>query len=47
MGIGSGLLAILPVVILAMFFEKKRMLAIGLASTGASVCKRTESVWRG
>ena len=46
MGVGSGLLAIVPVVILAMFFEKKRMLATGLASTGASVCKRTESVWR-
>jgi MFS family permease len=37
MGIGSGLLAIVPVVVLAMFFEKKRMLATGLASTGASV----------
>ncbi|KAF3039055.1 hypothetical protein E8E12_009110 [Didymella heteroderae] len=37
MGVGSGLLAIVPVVILAMFFEKKRMLATGLASTGASV----------
>jgi MFS family permease len=37
MGIGSGLLALIPVAILAMFFEKKRMLATGLASTGASV----------
>ncbi|KAF2746411.1 MFS general substrate transporter [Sporormia fimetaria CBS 119925] len=37
MGIGSGLLALLPVAVLAMFFEKKRMLATGLASTGASV----------
>jgi MFS family permease len=37
MGIGSGLLAIIPVAVLAMFFEKKRMLATGLASTGASV----------
>jgi MFS family permease len=37
MGIGSGLLAIIPVVVLAMFFEKKRMLATGLASTGASI----------
>ncbi|CAO2647330.1 Nn.00g082520.m01.CDS01 [Neocucurbitaria sp. VM-36] len=37
MGIGSGLMAIIPVVVLAMFFEKKRMLATGLASTGASV----------
>lgn len=39
MGIGSGLLAIVPVVILAMFFENRRMLATGLASTGASVGK--------
>lgn len=39
MGVGSGLLAIVPVVILAMFFEKRRMLATGLASTGASVGK--------
>ncbi|KAH8731720.1 major facilitator superfamily domain-containing protein [Phaeosphaeriaceae sp. PMI808] len=37
MGIGSGLLALLPVAILAMFFEKKHMLATGLASTGASI----------
>jgi hypothetical protein len=37
MGIGSGLMAIVPVAVLAMFFEKKRMLATGLASTGASV----------
>lgn len=37
MGIGSGLLALIPVAVLAMFFEKKRMLATGLASTGASV----------
>jgi MFS family permease len=37
MGVGSGLLALIPVAILAMFFEKKRMLATGLASTGASV----------
>jgi hypothetical protein len=37
MGAGSGLLALVPVVVLAMFFEKKRMLATGLASTGASV----------
>ncbi|KAL5117365.1 hypothetical protein ACEQ8H_004681 [Pleosporales sp. CAS-2024a] len=37
MGIGSGLLAIIPVVVLAMFFEKKRMVATGLASTGASI----------
>jgi MFS family permease len=37
MGIGSGFLALVPVAVLAMFFEKKRMLATGLASTGASV----------
>lgn len=37
MGMGSGLLALIPVAVLAMFFEKKRMLATGLASTGASV----------
>jgi MFS family permease len=37
MGIGSGLLALIPVAVLAMFFEKKRMVATGLASTGASV----------
>ncbi|KAH7353124.1 major facilitator superfamily domain-containing protein [Pyrenochaeta sp. MPI-SDFR-AT-0127] len=37
MGIGSGLMALIPVAVLAMFFEKKRMLATGLASTGASV----------
>jgi len=37
MGIGSGLLALVPVAVLAMFFEKRRMLATGLASTGASV----------
>jgi MFS family permease len=37
MGIGSGLLALVPVAVLAMFFEKKRMIATGLASTGASV----------
>lgn len=37
MGIGSGLLALIPVAVLAMFFEKKRMLATGLASTGASI----------
>jgi MFS family permease len=37
MGVGSGLMAIVPVAVLAMFFEKKRMLATGLASTGASV----------
>jgi MFS family permease len=37
MGIGSGLLALIPIAVLAMFFEKKRMLATGLASTGASV----------
>jgi MFS family permease len=37
MGIGSGLLALIPVAILAMFFEKKRMIATGLASTGASI----------
>lgn len=44
MGVGSGLLAIVPVVILAMFFEKRRMLATGLASTGASVGKRIVSL---
>ncbi|PZC93583.1 AraJ, Arabinose efflux permease [Pyrenophora tritici-repentis] len=37
MGIGSGLMALVPVAVLAMFFEKKRMVATGLASTGASV----------
>jgi MFS family permease len=37
MGIGSGLMAIIPVAVLSMFFEKRRMLATGLASTGASV----------
>jgi MFS family permease len=37
MGIGSGLLALVPIAVLSMFFEKKRMLATGLASTGASV----------
>lgn len=37
MGIGSGLMALVPVAVLAMFFERKRMLATGLASTGASV----------
>lgn len=37
MGVGSGLMALIPVAVLAMFFEKKRMLATGLASTGASV----------
>jgi MFS family permease len=37
MGIGSGLVALVPVAVLAMFFDKKRMLATGLASTGASV----------
>ncbi|KAH4956531.1 hypothetical protein HBI78_201700 [Parastagonospora nodorum] len=37
MGIGSGLLAVIPIVVLAMFFEKRRMVATGLASTGASV----------
>lgn len=37
MGAGSGLMALIPVAVLAMFFEKKRMLATGLASTGASV----------
>ncbi|KAL6704402.1 hypothetical protein ACN47E_008254 [Coniothyrium glycines] len=37
MGVGSGLMALVPVAVLAMFFEKKRMLATGLASTGASV----------
>jgi MFS family permease len=37
MGVGSGLLALIPVAVLAMFFEKRRMLAIGLASTGASI----------
>lgn len=37
MGIGSGFLALIPVAVLAMFFEKKRMLATGIASTGASV----------
>lgn len=40
MGIGSGFMALIPVAVLAMFFEKKRMLATGLASTGASVGKR-------
>jgi MFS family permease len=39
MGIGSGSLALIPVAVLAMFFEKKRMLATGLASTGASVAR--------
>lgn len=43
MGVGSGLLAIVPVVIVIMFFEKKRMLATGLASTGASVGKQVQS----
>jgi MFS family permease len=37
MGIGSGLMAVVPVAVLSMFFEKRRMLATGLASTGASV----------
>ncbi len=37
MGIGSGLMALVPIAVLAMFFEKKRMLATGLASTGASI----------
>jgi len=37
MGVGGGLQALIPVAVLAMFFEKKRMLATGLASTGASV----------
>jgi MFS family permease len=37
MGIGSGLMAVIPVAVLSAFFEKKRMLATGLASTGASV----------
>lgn len=47
MGIGSGLLAIIPVIVVAMFFEKKRMLATGLASTGASVGKQFRLPCRG
>jgi MFS family permease len=43
MGVGSGLLAIVPVVVLAMFFEKRKMLATGLASTGASVGRHIPS----
>jgi MFS family permease len=37
MGIGSGLMAVIPVAVLSTFFEKKRMLATGIASTGASL----------
>lgn len=44
MGIGSGLMALIPVAVLAMFFEKKRMLATGLASTGASVAGITYTI---
>ncbi|KAF1948279.1 MFS general substrate transporter [Byssothecium circinans] len=35
-GLGSGLLGLLPVAVISMYFEKKRMLAVGIASTGAS-----------
>jgi MFS family permease len=35
-GIGSGILGLLPVAIISMYFDKKRMLAVGIASAGAS-----------
>ncbi|KAL5443635.1 hypothetical protein PMIN05_003628 [Paraphaeosphaeria minitans] len=35
-GMGCGLLGLLPVAVISMYFEKKRMLAVGLAATGAS-----------
>jgi MFS family permease len=35
-GIGSGTLGLLPVAVIAMYFEEKRMLATGIAATGAS-----------
>lgn len=35
-GIGCGLLGLLPVGVISMYFEEKRMLAAGIATTGAS-----------
>ncbi|KAF2646559.1 MFS general substrate transporter [Massarina eburnea CBS 473.64] len=35
-GLGSGLLALFPITVISMYFEKKRMVAVGIASTGAS-----------
>jgi MFS family permease len=35
-GIGSGILGLLPVAVIAMYFEEKRMFATGIAATGAS-----------
>jgi MFS family permease len=35
-GIGSGMLGLLPVAVIALYFEDKRMLATGIAATGAS-----------
>lgn len=35
-GIGCGLLGLLPVGVISMYFEEKRMLAAGIVATGAS-----------
>jgi MFS family permease len=35
-GTGCGLLGLLPVAVISMYFEEKRMLAVGIAATGAS-----------
>lgn len=35
-GAGCGLVGLLPVAVISMYFEEKRMLAVGLAATGAS-----------
>lgn len=43
-GIGSGMLGLLPVAVIAMYFEEKRMLATGVAATGASFGTRSESL---
>lgn len=39
MGVGSGILGLIPVAAIAMWFHEKRMLATGLAATGASFGK--------
>ncbi|KAF2448835.1 MFS general substrate transporter [Karstenula rhodostoma CBS 690.94] len=35
-GMGCGVLGLLPVAVISMYFEERRMLAVGLAATGAS-----------
>ena len=45
-GLGSGLLGLLSIVVIPLYFSSKRMLAIGIAATGSSLGMRAGNRWR-